>query len=445
MKTIQAIQGSAFFNTDFNTVKYINNGIFCFNELGIITQVLEEEDPDYTKVKNEVADLRVLHDDEIIIPGFVDLHIHAPQWPQAGIALDRPLEVWLNEYTFPLEAKFKDIVFAEKVYTDVVRTTLKHGTTTAVYFATVDRKSSVLLAQICGEMGQRGFVGKVAMDDELGCPNFYKDTDAKEATFETEQFILDVLKLQNNYRQKVYPVVTPRFVPSCSTECLIELGKLAKKYDTYIQTHSSESDWAHQFSKDKYGVTDVEALHKFGLITNKSLIAHAPFLESHDVEILKDTGCTIAHSPVSNAFFANAVLPVKDFKSSGAKIGLASDISGGYSPSIYQAIRQAVLSSRMLEDGVNPALPSHKRGRDNSAITFNNAFYLATVAGGEALDLPIGKLEKDYMMDIQIIKLDDNIPNYTESKRKEDILHKILLLSESSNISEVWVQGRKVK
>ena len=445
MNTIKAIQGNAFYSTDFNTVKHIHNGIFCFNEMGIITQVLEEHTQGYKDIKKTVSNIRVLHKDQIILPGFVDLHIHAPQWPQAGIALDRPLEVWLNEYTFPLEAKFKDLEFAKRVYTDVVNATLKHGTTTAVYFATVDRKSSTLLANICGEIGQRGFVGKVAMDDEIGCPSYYKDADAKEAVLETEKFIKDVLHLQKEYKQKVFPVITPRFIPSCSTECLIELGKLAQKYDVHIQTHASESDWAHQFSKDKYGITDLAALHQFGLITKKSIIAHAPFLEKSDLEILKDTQCTIAHSPISNAFFANAVLPVKEFKSMGARIGLATDISGGFSPSMYQAIRQAVISSRMLESGVNPSLAAHKRGQDNSAITFNNALYLATVAGGEALDLPVGKLEAGYFMDIQIITLDDNIPNYMESIHKEDVLHRILLLSESSNISEVWIQGNKVK
>lgn len=444
MKIIQAIQGNAFYSTDFDTVKYIHNGLFCYDELGVITKVLETDDSDYEKTKKNIKNVRVLSNDEIILPGFVDLHIHAPQYPQAGIALDRPLELWLNDYTFPLESKYSDLVFAKKVYTDVVNTTLKHGTTTAVYFATVDRKSSVLLAKLCGELGQRGFVGKVAMDDELGCPSYYKDKNAIDAAKETEKFVLEVLNLQEKYHQKVYPVITPRFIPSCTTECLEAMGQLAKKYNTHIQTHASESDWAHQYAKDKYKMTDVEALITFGLITNKTIIAHAPFLEENDLKILKETGCSIAHSPLSNAYFANAVLPVKAFKTKGARIGLATDVSGGFSPSMYQSIRQAVTSSRMLESGVDPLLSNNTRGRKHSAITFNNALYLATVAGGEALDLPLGKLEKGYMMDIQILNLNELIPSYIKPKQPIDILHKALLLSESSNIKEVWVQGKKI-
>lgn len=97
---------------------------------------------------------------QYILPGFIDLHIHAPQWAQAGTALDLPLYEWLNTYTFPLEAKFADVQFAETVYANLVSNLIKNGTTTALYFATVHRESSLRLAEICSEQGQRGLVGK---------------------------------------------------------------------------------------------------------------------------------------------------------------------------------------------------------------------------------------------------------------------------------------------
>lgn len=146
-----------------------------------------------------------------------------------------------------------------------------------------------------------------------------------------------------------------------------------------------------------------------------------------------------------HAYFANSVLPLKDFRSKGVNVGMATDISGGYSPSMYQSIRQAVISSRMLQEGVNPSLLRDERGRPCSSITINNAFYSATVAGGIALNLPIGKLEKGYSFDVQIINMENNIPRFYKEKNPEDLLHKILLLSESSNIKEVWVQGCRVK
>lgn len=443
-----AIQGNAFFSMDFNTIKYISNGIFCVNKEGYIDEVYEEGHKDYDLVRFmylKSGKLRILSDLEVMLPGFVDLHIHASQWPQAGTALDSPLETWLGEYTFPLESRFKDLEFANEIYGDVVNTTLRHGTTTAMYFATVDRESSILLASLCGELGQRGLIGKVAMDDPNSNAEFYRDNSPEGAVYETEKFINKVLEIQNLYKQNVYPVVTPRFIPSCTSEALAGLGMLAKKYDVHIQTHCSESDWAHQFVKEKYGVNDAQALDNFGLITNKTIIAHAPFLEPDDLKIIADKKTTIAHSPLSNAYFANSVLPFRDFSSNGVNIGMATDISGGYSPSMYQSIRQAVISSRMLQEGVNPSLPRDERGRAGSSITINNAFYSATVAGGIALNLPIGKLEKGYSFDVQIINVENNIPRFYKEKNPEDLLHKILLLSESSNIKELWIQGRRVK
>ena len=443
-----AVQGSAFYCENENDVKLVKNGLFCIDEQGFIKHVYEENDKEYEKVRKEFlkeGKLKVLSENEIMIPGFVDLHNHASQWPQAGTALDRPLEIWLGEYTFPLEARYRDLEFASKVYKDLVKNTLNHGTTTATYFATVDREPSVLLAKICGEAGQRGLVGKVVMDDPVGNPEFCRDHSAKEAVEETEGFIQDVLKIQDSYKQKVYPVITPRFIPSCTDEALEGVGKLVSKYNVHVQTHCSESDWEHNFVKERFQMNDAKALDHFGYLTDKTILAHAPFLAEEDVELLAKRGTSIAHSPLSNAYFASSVLPFKEFSEKGVNIGMATDISGGYTPSMYQSIRQAVVSSKMLNEGVDPSLPVEKRGRKDSAITLNRAFYAATVAGGIALRLPIGKLKEGYAFDAQIIDLSHNIPRFYPEKKNEDLLHKILLLSESSNIKEVWVQGNRVK
>lgn len=441
------IQGNAYYCKTFDVIECMMNSLICINEEGLIVKVLREDDKAYENTRNKYelsGRLKVLKEDEIILPGFVDLHIHAPQWAQSGTALDRPLEVWLNDYTFPLEAKFKNLDFAEAVYNDVVEATLKNGTTSAMYFATVDQEPSILLAKVCGEKGQRGFVGKVAMDAPEGCPSYYKDMNYKVSVEETERFINAVIAIQNNYKQKVYPVITPRFIPTCTDESLIGLGQLAKTYDVHIQTHASESDWAHRYVKEKMGENDVIALNRFGLLGDKSIIAHAPFLEKNDTKIMTNSQSTIAHCPLSNAYFANSVLPVKDFMERGINIGLATDISGGYSPSMYQAIRQAVISSKMLQDGVNPSLEKTVRGRNDSALTLNNALYMATVAGGNALGLPLGKLEEGYIFDAQIVDTKENIPRFYDEKHDEDLLHKVLLLAQTVNIKEVWVQGEKI-
>lgn len=444
-----AVEAKAFYSKSFDEVKFINKGIFLVNEEGFIEDLYEKSHGDYENIRKKLLEegkLRVLADDEYILPGFIDLHNHAPQWPQAGTALDSPLEVWLGKYTFPLESKYRDLEFANMVYRNLVKETLKFGTTTAMYFSSLDRAPSLLLAQICGSLGQRGLVGKVVMDDPDANHDYCRDKSAKDAIEESRLFIDEILAIKDTYKQKVYPVITPRFIPSCSDEALEGLGELAKTYkDIHIQSHVSESDWEHGYAIERYGIHDAKALDKFNLINERTILAHACHLSEDDMKLLAERGASIAHSPISNAYFANAVLPVKTCHKNGLNVGLATDISGGYSPSLYTAIKQAVISSRMLNDGVNPALESDKRGRKDSSITLNRAFYLATAGGGEALKLPIGKLEKDYAFDIQILKIDDTIPHFYEEISDIDILHKLLLLSESSNIKEVYVQGERVK
>ena len=124
------------------------------------------------------ADHRVLRDNQVLTPGFIDLHLHAPQWQQNGTALDLPLDEWLFTYTFPLEASFADRAVAEAVYPDLVATLLGHGTTTAAYLSSVHDEATVILAETCVAQGQRAFVGRVAMDHPTGTPDFYRDHDA---------------------------------------------------------------------------------------------------------------------------------------------------------------------------------------------------------------------------------------------------------------------------
>ncbi|MGX7245209.1 guanine deaminase [Enterococcus quebecensis] len=441
------VKGTAFSSADSKNVTILEDALFCISESGIITKIIFSSEEEYAKTIHEYSAINKLQElakGQYILPGFVDLHIHAPQWAQAGTALDLPLYDWLNTYTFPLESKFSDEQFAEKVYSDLVSELIKNGTTTALYFATVHREASLRLAEICSEKGQRGLVGKVVMDDPEQNPEYYRDTNAQEAISETELFIQEVLELNKKTPQGVYPVVTPRFIPSCTEDSLKGLGDLAAKYDVHIQSHCSESDWAHSFVKERFGKNDAFALNDFGLLTEKAVMAHCGFLSDKDMKLFSEKGTAVAHCPISNAYFGNAVTPIaKLLREYQVEVGLGSDISGGFSPSLFDNIKQAVMSSRMLEDGVDKECSSETRGVPNSSITLNEAFYLATAGGGESLSLSVGKLAIDYAWDIQIIDTQE-LPIFSEEEPLMDIFQKILYLSRPENIREVWVQGRKV-
>jgi guanine deaminase len=340
-------------------------------------------------------------DGQLILPGFVDLHIHAPQYPQLGMALDVPLEVWLGKYTFPLEAQYADLDFARERYDTLVRDLLASGTTTALYFATVHREATELLAEICLRQGQRALVGKVVMDDPASCPDYYRDASATRAVAETRSVINYIRALPGNDR--VLPVITPRFIPSCTDAALAGLGALAQECGCHVQTHCSESDWAHGYALDRYGKTDTAALDSFGLLGRKTVLAHSVFLTDDDMATVRAAGAGVAHCALSNMYFGNAVFPLRRALEKGLHVGLGTDISGGPSGSMLEACRATAQASRMLEDGVDAMDSRETRGVPNSRIDLLTAFHLATAGGGEALDLPVGLFRPGYHFDALIV------------------------------------------
>jgi guanine deaminase len=164
---------------------------------------------------------------QYLMPELIDTHIHAPQWPQTGTALDLPLEKWLYGYTFPLEAQYEDTGFAREVYGDLVATLLTNGATTGVYDGSLHLPETKILADLCLAKGQRAFIGKTAMDHPEQCPENYRDKSARMAIKETRDYIKYVKVTKGNEQRLIEPVITPRFIPSCTDELLEGLGKLA--------------------------------------------------------------------------------------------------------------------------------------------------------------------------------------------------------------------------
>lgn len=370
------------------------------------------------------------------------MHIHASQWPNAGVALDLPLEDWLNVYTFPLEKKFKCSDFAQKVYEDLVQELLAQGTTTALYFGSVHNSGNMELVKACLKYGQRGFVGKVVMDNPKEVPADYRDSTAMEALRDTESFIKSVFELNKNKLISATPVITPRFLPSCTDEALAGLGKLAQLYGLPVQSHCSESDWENGYALANYNKRDAAVLNHFNLLTDKSVMAHGTLLNDEDLSLFREKEVGIAHCPISNVYFGNAILPTKQILQSDNKIGLGSDVSGGYSPSIYQNIRQAVVSSHQRFDGVDAKLVPQVRGTHDEMLTMQNAFYMATIGGARSLQLPTGQIKPGFYADLQVVHQNwKTFQNETQQVRFEKFLYN----TAKDNIDKVFVQGQVVK
>lgn len=446
----RAFYGSFFHAPVYGQIEFLEDVLIEVDAAGVILRVVRPEDPQQEKLLGTYLKMGILTNigpNRYGLPGFVDIHVHAPQWPQAALALDEPLYLWLEQKTFPLEAMFADVEFARAVYSDLVKQLLARGSTTVMYLGSAHLESSIALAEICANMGQRALVGKTVMDDPEANPDYYRDASAAQGIADTETLIKEVEIIGRASWQGIWPVITPRFIPSCTDEVLKGLGDLAETYGTYIQTHCNEGQWEHDVVLERFGKTDPYALRDFGLLREHSVMAHCPYLTVEEGEMFAELGVSIAHCPMANSYFSSAVAPIRRFREQGIHVGLGTDISGGYSPSMYENIRQAVLVSRLLETGVDAQRPEAERGLGTARISLAEAFWLATTGGAEALGLPLATFEPGRAFDLQIVDVKReyyDLTGFGVYNSPEDRLARILYLSTPDNIRKVYTQGHLV-
>ena len=381
----------------------------------------------------------------LLMPGLVDLHIHAPQWPQLGTGLDLPLERWLFDYTFPLEARYADTAFAAAVWDDLVPSLLAMGTTTTVYFSSNHLEATTALARACARHGQRALVGRVAMDHPAGTPEWYRDATAS-AGVEASAASIEAVTAVGSPR--VEPIITPRFTPACTDALLEGLGELAAATGVRVQTHCAESDWHCDYALDRFGVSDSTALNRFGLVRPRTVLAHSDHLTANEMALVAGRGAGVAHCPLSNAYFANAVFGARQALAAGVGVGLGSDIAGGARPGLLGVCQDAVTVSRMLEDGVDPALGATERGVPESRIDTVTAFWLATAGGAAVVDLPVGLIEPGRCFDAMAVRTDrpgGAIRLWAGLDDDARAFEKVVRLATADDISHVWVDGSSVK
>jgi guanine deaminase len=450
----KTLLGTFFHAPRLGSIEILADTLIGIDGAGRIAAVTAPADPAYAEMRREAARagaLVTLPPGCFGLPGLVDLHVHAPQYPQLGTALHVPLEDWLRAHTFPLEARYADLAFAQRTYEALVEDLLSLGTTTALLFATIHQDATRLLVDICLEKGLRALVGKVAMDDPASCPDYYRDASARAALDGTAALIDYVRGHVTNREGLVLPVVTPRFIPSCTDSLLQALGELAASSGCHVQTHCSESDWEHGAVLARHGRSGTASLDGFGLLTRHTVLAHGNFVSGADLDLIRARGAGVAHCPLSNAYFANAVFPLRAALDRGVRVGLGSDVSGGPSASLLDNCRMAVAASRMLDDGVDASVPAHGRGQSGSRIDWRIdwkiAFHLATAGGADALDLRVGSFAPGRDFDAMVV--DTGAPHGTirlfdDLDDLEAVLQKIIYTASAANIRTVWVGGRPV-
>ena len=275
----------------------------------------------------------------IITPGFVDMHTHYPQIDVIGSPADGLLP-WLNEYTFPEEAKFADPAHAAQTAEFFTNELLRNGVTTALCFATSHAASVNALFHAASARGMRLITGLCLMD-QLAPASVLSDDKALQTS--------EALIHKWHGQQRLGYAITPRFVPSCSEALLRGVGELAASHpDVWIQSHVAENKDEIAWVKSLYPAARSYAAvyEQFGLLRPRSVYAHGIYLDDADRALFADTGASIAVSPTSNLFLGSGFFDYARADASHMLYGLASDVGGGTSLSPFVTMRAAYMSAR---------------------------------------------------------------------------------------------------
>lgn len=373
----------------------------------------------------------VIHDygDKLIIPGLVDIHTHAPQFTNIGLGFDKQLLPWLETYTFPEESKYSDLSYAEKAYQRVVQELWKQGTTRSVILATIHNEATLLFMDLMASSGLAAYVGKVNMDRHA--PSTLIET-TDDSLRSTEAW----LKATKDRYPLVKPIITPRFVPSCTSELMAGLGRLAKEYQVPVQSHLSENNAEIEWVKKLHPeFPDYSSVYDhYGLFGQQpTIMAHCIHNTEHEIELMQKNRVFVAHCPSSNNNLASGIAPIRTFLDKGIPVGLATDVSGGHLTSIVKVMALAIQVSK---------LKWQTSGRDDLApLQLSEAFYMGTKGSGSFFG-KVGSFEQGYEFDALII--DDS--NLTDSNPRTLVerLERFIYKSTESNIVDRYVAGKKV-
>ena len=416
-----AYRGDVLYTSTSERFTVLEDGYVIVGDDGNVVDAVGSLTGDYADIA--VVDRRGC----LIIPGFNDLHVHAPQYPLAGLGFDCELLPWLERYTFPAEATYSDPEVADYWYKRFVRTMWKVGTLRFSAFATLHNDATLHLMELCQESGLKPMVGKVNMD--RNAPDYLvEDTDASLAG--TEELI--------NKSRKLTPdvgfIITPRFLPSTTTALMKGLGELVDAYHVPVQSHLDENrgevEWVRELHPDI--PTYAEVYERYGLMPeNRTVMAHCVWLTEPERRILCDHKVWLAHCAESNLNLTSGIMPVRRDLDYGLKVSIASDVAGGHEPNMNRHIVKSIEASK--------AKTFEAGHEQDKPLTLPEAFHMATKVGG-AFFGKVGSFEPGYEFDALIIREDDSPLDLSPEER----LERFIYTGDDRDIMERYVSGRNI-
>ena len=397
-------------------------GYIVVDDAGIVQGV-------YEALPMEMADMPVVDfGDRLLIPAMNDMHVHAPQYANMGIAMDMELIPWLNTYTFPEEAKFADEQYAKAVYEAFVTELCRQGTMRAAVFATTHVQATQRLAKTFSERGMGALIGLVGMDRHS--PEELANT---APAWETDmQWLMQSMAEM----AMVKPIVTPRFIPSCTPAMLQSMGDMAAQYGMPVQSHLSENKqeiaWVKELEPQStcYG----DAYNRYGLFgQTPTLMAHCCYTDGEELQLMRANDVCVVHCPTSNCNLASGIAPVRKFLQAGVRVALGSDMAAGHHLSIFRVMQYAVQMSKLqyaLSDGQLPFL------------TLSEVFYMATKAGGSFFG-KVGSFEAGYAFDALVID-DADIHGVGIPANCQQRLERFIYVGDDRHIVHRFCQGKEI-
>ncbi|WP_312640426.1 amidohydrolase family protein [Hydrogenoanaerobacterium sp.] len=418
-----ALKGSVIYSQDCNTlVSAATSYLIC--EDGKVAGVFETIPSRFEGIP--ITD----YGNKLIIPGLIDLHVHAPQYTYRALGMDLELLPWLNTYAFPEEAKYAEEAYARKAYGRFTRALSASATTRAAIFATLHVPATNILMDLVEQTGVQAYIGKVNMD--RNSPDNLIETTVQSVEA-TEKWLKGCVGRYENCK----PMLTPRFIPSCSNELMAGLGELQRKYKLPLQSHLSENAseiaWVQQLHPDTHCYGD--AYEKYGVFGGEcpTIMAHCVHPNEAELELMDKNGVFIAHCPQSNMNICSGVAPVRTYLERNMRVGLGSDVAGGADLSIFKAMADAIRASKLrwaLKD------------KTLAPLTVPEAFYLATKGGG-AFWGKVGSFEEGYEFDAVV--LDDSNLEGSEEFSVQQRLERIIYLSDDRNVIHKFIKGKQIR